>query len=87
MNKTKIVLRKMFTQRNPHTTMKHTPYLLKTWREKKTLYYSLLDSHLRPLDVTLRKRSFEFQAIHVNMNTSFTKRQTKKSLENVTKLK
>lgn len=79
MNKTKIVLRKIFTQRNPHTTMKHTTYLK---LGQKTLYYSLLDSHLRP-----RKRSFKFQAIHVNMNTSFTKRQTKKSLENVTKLK
>ena len=60
---------------------------MKNLDRKKPLYYSLLDSHLRPLDVTLRKRSFEFQAIHVNMNTSFTKRQTKKSLENVTKLK
>ena len=62
MNKTKIVLRKMFTQRNPHTTMKHTPYLLKTWTEKKTLYYSLLDSHLRPLDVTPKEAFFRISS-------------------------
>ena len=36
MNKTKIVLRKIFTQRNPHTTMKHTTYL--ELGQKKKLY-------------------------------------------------
>lgn len=34
MNKTKIVLRKIFTERNPHTTMKHTQYL-KLGQKKK----------------------------------------------------
>ena len=36
MNKTKIVLRKIFTQKNPHTTMKHTTYL--ELGQKKKLY-------------------------------------------------
>ena len=60
MNKTKIVLRKIFTQRNPHTTMKHTPYL-KLGKKKKLytiLYFPFETTRRHPKEAFFQISSY-----------------------------